>query len=52
MSTIATNDLHESRENAWHGQVINNNKKLKNDLQKVIMSYVEGMIVEPKKDKD
>ena len=42
----------KSRENDWHGQAINNNKKSKNDLQKVIRYLVEGMIEEHKKDKD
>ena len=42
----------KSRENAWHGQAINNNKKSKNDLHKIIRSWVEWMIEEHKKDKD
>ena len=48
MSTNAANDLHEKSQK----HMINNNKKSKNDLQKVIRYLVEGMIDEHKKDKD
>ena len=42
----------KSRENVWHGQAINNNKKSKNNLQKAIRYLVEGMTEKHKKDKD
>ena len=42
----------QSCENAWYGQAMNNNKKSKKDLQKVLKYLMEGMIEEHKKDKD